>query len=210
MFCTISDIVSTYIISVYNFKTFQVDKNTIRLPQWFIKAPVISFGQCKNSVSASTYQSPRRDNSDHSNRGFSSELPQRQTSTEADGDLQLMLLIDGSHSVCCYIWKCQTCKKFTNIRTGSVLCGKKLSFKSFLTMILYFSIRSLTNTEAVGELRTIIANAVADWFLRNCSPIGGPEKVVEVDLEQDQQSSSPDAPHSSPLPLTLLTAVLFP
>ena len=46
-----------------------------------------------------------------------------------------------------YIWKCQTCKKFTNILNGSVLCGKKLSFKSFLTMIFYFSIRSLTNTE---------------------------------------------------------------
>ena len=43
-----------------------------------------------------------------------------------------------------YIWKCQTCKKFTNILNDSVLCGKKLSFKSFLTMIFYFSIRSLT------------------------------------------------------------------
>ena len=27
----------------------------------------------------------------------------------------------------------------------------------------------------------IVSNALADWFLRNSSPLGGPGKVVEID-----------------------------
>ena len=45
------------------------------------------------------------------------------------------------------IWKCPSCKKFKNIRSDSVLAGSKLSFKQLLTLVYYFSFKSLTNTE---------------------------------------------------------------
>ncbi len=77
------------------------------------------------------------------------------------------------------------------MRSESILSGKKLSFKTFLTLLFYLSIRSLSNvevsalvgisTKAVGEWRTMISNAVTDWFLRNSSPLGGPGKIVEID-----------------------------
>ncbi len=89
------------------------------------------------------------------------------------------------------IWKCSSCKKFRNIRSESVLAGSKLSFKTFLSLIFYFSIRSLSNVEVaaltglsdktVGDWRTLLSNAVADWFLRNSQPLGGPGVVVEID-----------------------------
>lgn len=90
-----------------------------------------------------------------------------------------------------FIWKCPACKRFKNIRSDSILAGKKLSFKSFLLLVFYFSIRSLTNLDiaaltsisdkTVGEWRTILLNAVATWFFANSTPLGGPGKIVEVD-----------------------------
>ena len=35
--------------------------------------------------------------------------------------------------------------------------------------------------KAVGYWKTMISNAVADWFLHNSLPLGGPGKVVEID-----------------------------
>ena len=35
--------------------------------------------------------------------------------------------------------------------------------------------------KAVGEWRTMIPSAEADWFLHNSLPLGGPGKVVEID-----------------------------
>ena len=96
-----------------------------------------------------------------------------------------------SKSTDLFVWKCRTCKKFKNIRSDSYLAGSKLSFQTFLTLVFYFSMRSLTNVEvavmtglsdkAVGDWRKILSNAVADWLLNNCTPLGGPGKIVEVD-----------------------------
>ena len=35
--------------------------------------------------------------------------------------------------------------------------------------------------KAVGDWRCILSNAVANWFLNNSTPLGGPGKIVEVD-----------------------------
>ena len=117
-------------------------------------------------------------------------LKQTMTCSSCCG-LIILLPCAASKSADLHVWKCQTCNKFTNIRTESILSGNKLSFKTFLTLLFYLCIRSLTNvevsalvgvsTKAVGEWRTMLSNAVADWFLRNSSPLGGPGKVVEVD-----------------------------
>ena len=121
------------------------------------------------------------------NRGL---LKQTMTCSSCAGQM-ILLPCAASKSTDLHVWKCQTCNKFTNIRTESILSGKKLSFKTFLTLLFYLCIRSLTNvevsalvgvsTKAVGEWRTMLSNAVADWFLHNSSPLGGPGKVVEVD-----------------------------
>ena len=89
------------------------------------------------------------------------------------------------------IWKCPSCRKSKNIRTDSVLSGAKLSFKTFLTLIFYFSIRGISNVQiaqlsgisenAVGDWRTILSNVIATWFLQNSQPLGGPGVIVEID-----------------------------
>ena len=38
------------------------------------------------------------------------------------------------------------------------------------------------SAKAVGEWRTMLSNAVADWFIHNRSPLGNPGKVVEIDV----------------------------
>ena len=96
-----------------------------------------------------------------------------------------------SKSADLFIWRCPSCRKFKNLRTDSVLTGMKLSFKSFLTLIFYFSIRCLSNIEiaaltglsnnAVGDWRTLLLNMVATWFLQNSQPLGGPGVIVEID-----------------------------
>ena len=103
----------------------------------------------------------------------------------------VMVACAASKSADLYIWKCRSCKKCKGIRTDSILAGSNLSFKSFLTMIFYFAFKSLTNVEVaavtgisdktVVDFRTTVANGVADWFLRNCTPLGGPGKIVEID-----------------------------
>ncbi len=108
-----------------------------------------------------------------------------------------------SRSAGLHVWKCRTCKKTRNIRTYSVLAGSKFSLQSFLTLIFYLSVRSLTNVEvaaftglsdkAVGEWRNTLANAVADWFLCNCSPLGGPgvlEKLWRLTRPNSERGSS--------------------
>ncbi len=90
-----------------------------------------------------------------------------------------------------YIWKCPGCKKFKNLRTDTVLSGSNLTFQEFLTLIFYLSIHSLSNVEisalsgvsekTVGKWRNKLSDATSDWLLANCSPLGGPGKVVEID-----------------------------
>ena len=102
-----------------------------------------------------------------------------------------MVTCSSSKSADLFIWKCPSCKKYKTIRTDSVLAGTKLSFQQFSSVIFYFSVRSLTNVEvaaltgisdkAVGDWRCILSNAVANWFLNNSTPLGGPGKIVEVD-----------------------------
>jgi hypothetical protein len=89
------------------------------------------------------------------------------------------------------IWRCTSCRKFRNIRSDSVLARSNLSFKQFLTLMYYFSSKSLTNVEiagftalsekAVGHWRHVLSNVIASWFLQNCQPIGGPGVIVEID-----------------------------
>ena len=52
-----------------------------------------------------------------------------------------------------FIWKCPTCKKYKNIRTDSVLAGTKISYKSFLTLIFYFRMKSSPLKHAVKQMR---------------------------------------------------------
>ena len=95
-----------------------------------------------------------------------------------------------------FIWKCPTCKKFKNIRSDIILSRKKISPKSFLLLVfyllvLYFSIRSLTNLgvaaltgisdKTVGEWRKTLLNAVETWLFLNSTPLCAPGNIVEVD-----------------------------
>ena len=90
-----------------------------------------------------------------------------------------------------HIWKCRSCKKSKTIRSDSVLAGANLSFKHFLLLLYYFAAKSLTNvevssytglsTKAVGYWRSLLSNVVANWFLQNSAPLGGPGLFVEID-----------------------------
>ena len=61
------------------------------------------------------------------------------------------------------------------MRAESILTRNKLSFKTFITLLFYLSTRSLSNveesalvglsTKVVGEWRTLLLNAVVDWFI---------------------------------------------
>ena len=65
------------------------------------------------------------------------------------------------------------------------------SFKQFLTLMYYFSSKSLSNVEiagfttlgekTVGHWRHVLSNVISSWFLQNCQPIGGPGVIVEID-----------------------------
>ncbi len=80
-----------------------------------------------------------------------------------------------SKSADLYLWRCPTCRKTKNIRSDSILAGSKISFKLFLTLIYYFSCKSLTNVDvagfiglgekSVGKWRSILSCAIVDWFL---------------------------------------------
>ena len=92
------------------------------------------------------------------------------------------------------IWRCSPCRKFKNIRSESDSVfdqGKKLSLKPGILLLFYLSIKSLTNISisqlvglyqnTVSEWIIILHTWVADWVMRNSSPIGGPGVIVEAD-----------------------------
>ena len=93
------------------------------------------------------------------------------------------------------VWKCPSCKKYKNIRSNSVLSGSNLSFKHFLTLVFYFSIRSLTNIEiaaitglsdkAVGNWRNVLANATADIPSDIPSILDLDLNNIQLDLNRD-------------------------
>jgi hypothetical protein len=60
------------------------------------------------------------------------------------------------------IWRCTSCRKFRNIRSDSVLARSNLSFKQFLTLMYYFSSKSLTNVEIAG-FTALSEKAVGHW-----------------------------------------------
>ena len=89
------------------------------------------------------------------------------------------------------IWRCLPCKKFKNIRAESVLSGQKLTLSTFLMLIFYLSVKSLTSI-AISQLTGLSENTinnwrirvhtkVADWLVANASPLGGPGIIVELD-----------------------------
>ena len=69
--------------------------------------------------------------------------------------------------------------------------GQQASIQDIPLLNILLSVRSLSNIEvaaltgfsdkAVGDWRTILSNAVAEWFLQNCQPLGGPGLIVEID-----------------------------
>ena len=73
-----------------------------------------------------------------------------------------------------FTWKCPTCKNFKNLRSDSILSGKNITSKSFVLLLFYFSILSLTNLDIgaltglsdkiVGEWRKTVLNAVGTRF----------------------------------------------
>ena len=60
---------------------------------------------------------------------------------------RILVPCSASKSADLHIWKCQRCKKFTNIRKESVLSGKKLPLKTLITLLFYLCSCSLTNVE---------------------------------------------------------------
>ena len=96
-----------------------------------------------------------------------------------------------SKSADLFIWTCKPCRKYTNIRTGSILSNKNLSFKSFLLVIFFFSCKDMANI-LISQIIGISENTVSDWrqivyarvssfLLSNPTPLGGPGVVVELD-----------------------------
>ncbi len=89
------------------------------------------------------------------------------------------------------IWKCRPCKKFKNLRTGSILSGSNLSLQIFLVLLSYFSSKTLSNVEiaaytglsenSVGVWRCSLSGFVASFLLQNGQPLGGPGIIVEID-----------------------------
>ncbi len=89
------------------------------------------------------------------------------------------------------IWRCPPCRKFKNIRSESVLAGQKLPLTTFLMLIFYLSIKSLTNIaisqliglsqNSISDWKILLHTRVADWLVANPSPLGGPGVIVELD-----------------------------
>ena len=90
------------------------------------------------------------------------------------------------------IWKCpRPCKKFKNIRTGSILSGSNLCFQTFIVLLSLFSSKTLSNVEiaaytgisvnCVGAWRSSLSGFVASFLLQNGQPLGGPGVIVEID-----------------------------
>ena len=89
------------------------------------------------------------------------------------------------------IWRCLPCKKFKNIRAESVLSGQKLTLSTFLMLIFYLSVKSLTSIaisqltglseNTISDWRIRVHTKVADWLVANASPLGGPGIIVELD-----------------------------
>ena len=77
-----------------------------------------------------------------------------------------------------FTWKCPACKKFKNIRSDSILSGKKITFKSFILLVFYFSIdlwRTLTLLPSQDCWRVAEdcdeCCTVSTWFLSNSAPL---------------------------------------
>jgi hypothetical protein len=74
------------------------------------------------------------------------------------------------------IWRCSPCIKFKNIRAG-----QKLSPPTFLTLIFYFGVKSLTSIaisqligmteKTISDWRTHLHTRVDDWLVVNPSPL---------------------------------------
>ena len=89
------------------------------------------------------------------------------------------------------IWRCSPCRKFKNIRTDSVLAGQKLSLQTFLMLIFYLSIKSLTSIavaqltdlseNTISEWKILLHVRVSNWLMANPSTLGGPGVIVELD-----------------------------
>ena len=89
-----------------------------------------------------------------------------------------------------FIWYCSPCQRSTSFRTGSVLSGRKLTFKSFLLLIFFLSCKGVANV-LIAQLINISENTISDWrqivyanvaryFLSNPVPLGGPGVIVEL------------------------------
>ena len=61
-----------------------------------------------------------------------------------------------------FIWCCSPCRKSTNIRTGSVLSGRKLTFKSFLLLTFFLSCKGVANV-LIAQIINISENTISDW-----------------------------------------------
>ena len=61
-----------------------------------------------------------------------------------------------------FIWYCSHCRKSTNVRTGSVLSGRKLTFKSFLLLIFFLSCKGVANV-LIAQIINISENTFSDW-----------------------------------------------
>ena len=96
-----------------------------------------------------------------------------------------------SKSADLFIWYCKPCRKYTNVRTGSVLSGKNLTLKSFLLLIFFCSCKDMSNV-LISQIIALSENTVADWrqiiysnvarfLLANPTLLGGPGVVVELD-----------------------------
>ena len=67
-----------------------------------------------------------------------------------------------SKSADLFIWYCKPCRKYTNVRTGSVLSGKNLTLKSFLLLIFFCSCKDMSNV-LISQIIALSENTVSDW-----------------------------------------------
>ena len=117
-------------------------------------------------------------------------LKSSMTCSSCSGDMSLVSC-SSSKSKDSFIWYCSPCRKSTNVGTGSVLSGRKLTFKSFLWLIFFLSckgiakvlIAQITNISenTISDCRQIVYANVARHFLANPVPLGGPGVIVELD-----------------------------
>ena len=97
---------------------------------------------------------------------------------DACGRQMILTPCTASKSQDLQIWKCpRPCKKFKNIRTGSILSGSNLPFQIFIVLLSYFSSKTLSNVEiaaytgisenSVGAWRSSLSGFVASFLLQN-------------------------------------------